>query len=170
MPAVSLIVAKSVDPLPALGQFLFPCSYAKRPITPCQIGWQACHAFEAPIRVFVEEVLRPARFGLSGFVHSVTCSQYGSCTRRRFSQSLEEIGAERRLLRFAGNACDTTLHAAFWFSARARQFQFNSVNYLSISRCSTRVANPFLSIACFIHSAIITDRCLPPVQPKAMVR
>jgi len=45
-----------------------------------------------------------------------------------------------------------------------------SKSYLSMSRCNTRVANPFFSNACFIHSAIITDRCFPPVQPKAIVR
>lgn len=42
--------------------------------------------------------------------------------------------------------------------------------YLLISRWTTRVANPFFPNARFIHSAIITDRCFPPVHPNAMVR
>lgn len=34
------------------------------------------NAFEGPIRVFVEEILRSDRFGPSGFVHSIAWSQY----------------------------------------------------------------------------------------------
>src|ERR1700757_951551 len=43
-------------------------------------------------------------------------------------------------------------------------------SHLSISLCTTRVANPFFSSARFIHSAIITERCFPPVHPNAIVR
>jgi predicted O-methyltransferase YrrM len=36
----------------------------------------ALNAFEGPIRVFVEDVLRSDHFGASGFVHSIAWSQY----------------------------------------------------------------------------------------------
>jgi predicted O-methyltransferase YrrM len=36
----------------------------------------ALHEFAGPIRVFVEDVLRPDRFGAAGFVHSIAWSQY----------------------------------------------------------------------------------------------
>jgi len=56
------------------------------------------------------------------------------------------------------------------FSEAGRQPELPGDSYLSMSRCTTRVANPRLFSAFLIHSVIITERCLPPVQPNAIVR
>jgi len=45
------------------------------------------NAFEGPIRVFVEEVLRSDRFGPSGFVHSIGWSQFRPTDGPAFSKS-----------------------------------------------------------------------------------
>lgn len=47
----------------------------------------ALNAFEGPIRVFVEEVLRSDRFGPSGFVHSIAWSQFRPKDGAAFSKS-----------------------------------------------------------------------------------
>jgi len=44
------------------------------------------------------------------------------------------------------------------------------LSYLLMSRWTTRVALPRFCSDSFIDSAIITERCFPPVHPNAMVR
>lgn len=54
------------------------------------------NAFEGPIRVFVEEILRSDRFGPSGFVHSIAWSQFRPSDGPRFRdlrQKLEKRAA-----------------------------------------------------------------------------
>src|SRR5215467_8134483 len=45
-----------------------------------------------------------------------------------------------------------------------------SRNYFGESRCVTLTRYPGLARRFFTSSAIITERCCPPVQPKPMVR
>lgn len=45
-----------------------------------------------------------------------------------------------------------------------------AVCYLSMSRCTTLAEYECFSSAFRMASPSITERCLPPVQPKAMVR
>jgi hypothetical protein len=52
------------------------------------------NAFEGPIRVFVEEILRSNRFGPSGFVHSIAWSQYRPSGADAFAESRDAL--ERR--------------------------------------------------------------------------
>lgn len=47
----------------------------------------ALNAFDGPIRVFVEEVLRSDNFGRSGFVHSIAWSQFRPKDGARFRKS-----------------------------------------------------------------------------------
>lgn len=49
----------------------------------------ALHAFEGPIRVFVESVLRSDRFGPAGFVQSIAWSQFCPASGRAFSGQRE---------------------------------------------------------------------------------
>jgi len=67
------------------------------------------NAFEGPIRVFVEEVLRSDRFGPSGFVHSIAWSQFRPRDGSRFRnqrRSLERRAV--RLLRFVADDISPT--------------------------------------------------------------
>lgn len=65
------------------------------------------NAFDGPIRVFVEEVLRSDRFGPAGFVHSVSWGQFrpkdGACFRKQRAQ-LERRAA--KLIPFVSNGDD----------------------------------------------------------------
>jgi predicted O-methyltransferase YrrM len=65
------------------------------------------NAFDGPIRVFVEEVLRSDRFGPTGFVHSVSWGQYrpkdGAAFRKQRAQ-LERRAA--KLIPFVSNGDD----------------------------------------------------------------
>jgi hypothetical protein len=63
----------------------------------------ALNNFAGPIRVFVEEILRPNRFGPAGFVHSVAWAQFRPADASVFvetRQALERRAA--RLLPFVG--------------------------------------------------------------------
>lgn len=55
------------------------------------------NAFEGPIRVFVEEILRSDRFGPSGFVHSIAWSQFRPADSLRFLKLRQKL--ERRASR-----------------------------------------------------------------------
>jgi predicted O-methyltransferase YrrM len=64
----------------------------------------ALHEFSGPIRVFVEDILRSARFGASGFVNSIAWSQYrpqDSSSFRALHETLEPIAG--RLLPFVAS-------------------------------------------------------------------
>lgn len=67
------------------------------------------NAFEGPIRVFVEDILRSDRFGPSGFVHSIAWSQFrpkdGSGFREQ-RKKLERLGS--RLLPYGTNDASPT--------------------------------------------------------------
>lgn len=67
------------------------------------------NAFEGPIRVFVEEILRSDRFGPAGFVHSIAWSQYRPADGggfREHRQKLERRAA--RLLPYVANGASPT--------------------------------------------------------------
>ncbi len=55
------------------------------------------NAFEGPIRVFVEDILRSDRFGPSGFVHSIAWSQFRPADGARFRDPRAKL--ERRASR-----------------------------------------------------------------------
>jgi predicted O-methyltransferase YrrM len=57
----------------------------------------ALNNFAGPIRVFVEEILRPNRFGPAGFVHSVAWAQFRPDRASVFSETRETL--ERRAAR-----------------------------------------------------------------------
>ena len=53
----------------------------------------ALHAFEGPIRVFVEQILRSDRFGPAGFVQSVAWAQLRPYDGAKFSGTARAVGA-----------------------------------------------------------------------------
>jgi len=69
------------------------------------------NAFEGPIRVFVEEILRSDRFGPSGFVHSIAWSQYRPADGVRFRDQRKRLErpATRLLPYLANNTSPTGL-------------------------------------------------------------
>jgi MMP 1-O-methyltransferase len=61
----------------------------------------ALHAFEGPIRVFVEEILRSDRFGAAGFVQSIAWGQFRSDDGAPFRAQREKLARKaERLLPF----------------------------------------------------------------------
>jgi predicted O-methyltransferase YrrM len=58
----------------------------------------ALHAYEGPIRVFVEEILRSERFGPSGFVRSIAWSQFRPRDGASFQKQRERLA--RRASKF----------------------------------------------------------------------
>jgi MMP 1-O-methyltransferase len=65
----------------------------------------ALHAYEGPIRVFVERILRSDKFGPAGFVQSVAWSQYRPDDGVAFRTDREQLAARAgRLLPFLANA------------------------------------------------------------------
>lgn len=57
----------------------------------------ALNAFDGPIRVFVEEVLRSDRFGAAGFVHSIAWAQYRPRDGHQFGKrraNLERVASK----------------------------------------------------------------------------
>jgi MMP 1-O-methyltransferase len=58
----------------------------------------ALHAFEGPIRVFVEEILRADRFGPAGFVQSVAWGQFRPDDGARFREQRERLARRARRL------------------------------------------------------------------------
>jgi MMP 1-O-methyltransferase len=67
------------------------------------------NAFEGPIRVFVEEILRSDRFGPSGFVHSIAWSQYRPGDGNRFRKLRDQLERRAsRLLPFVANDASPT--------------------------------------------------------------
>jgi predicted O-methyltransferase YrrM len=67
------------------------------------------NAFEGPIRVFVEDVLRSDRFGPSGFVHSIAWSQYRPADGARFRDQRKKLERRAaRLLPFVANNASVT--------------------------------------------------------------
>jgi predicted O-methyltransferase YrrM len=64
----------------------------------------ALNAFDGPIRVFVEEVLRCDRFGPSGFVHSVAWSQHRPKDGDTFRKQRERLASRAaRLIPFVSD-------------------------------------------------------------------
>ena len=53
---------------------------------------------------------------------------------------------------------------------RASQAWLASYRYFGLSRCTTFTRYPALRSRLLTSSAIMTERCCPPVQPKEMVR
>jgi MMP 1-O-methyltransferase len=51
----------------------------------------ALNAFDGPIRVFAEEVLRSDSFGAAGFVHSIAWAQYRPSDGARFSEQRAKV-------------------------------------------------------------------------------
>ena len=67
------------------------------------------NAFEGPIRVFVEEILRSDRFGPSGFVHSIAWSQYRPADGARFRGQRRKLERPAtRLLPYVANDASPT--------------------------------------------------------------
>lgn len=67
------------------------------------------NAFEGPIRVFVEDVLRSDRFGPSGFVHSIAWSQHRPADGARFRDQRKKLERRAaRLLPFVANGASVT--------------------------------------------------------------
>jgi predicted O-methyltransferase YrrM len=65
----------------------------------------ALHAYEGPIRVFVEQILRSDNFGPAGFVQSVAWGQYRPDDGAAFRKHREKLaGRAERLLPFLANA------------------------------------------------------------------
>jgi MMP 1-O-methyltransferase len=65
----------------------------------------ALHAYEGPIRVFVERILRSDKFGPAGFVQSVAWSQYRPDDGSSFRREREQLASRaERLLPFLANA------------------------------------------------------------------
>jgi MMP 1-O-methyltransferase len=65
----------------------------------------ALHAYEGPIRVFVEEILRSDKFGPAGFVQSVAWGQYRPNDGAAFRKDREQlVRRAERLLPFLTNA------------------------------------------------------------------
>ena len=61
----------------------------------------ALHAFEGPIRVFVEEILRSDRFGAAGFVQSIAWGQFRPDDGAQFRAQREQLARKAaRLLPF----------------------------------------------------------------------
>jgi predicted O-methyltransferase YrrM len=61
------------------------------------------HAFEGPIRVFVEDILRSSEFGPAGFVNSIGWSQYRPREVQSFRQQRERLARQAaRLIPFVG--------------------------------------------------------------------
>jgi hypothetical protein len=66
-------------------------------------------AFEGPIRVFVEEVLRSDRFGPSGFVNSIAWSQFCPADGARFRKLRKKLESRAsRLLPFVAHGASPT--------------------------------------------------------------
>jgi predicted O-methyltransferase YrrM len=64
----------------------------------------ALHAYEGPIRVFVEQILRSDNFGPAGFVQSVAWAQYRPDDGASFRKDREQLAARaQRLLPFLAN-------------------------------------------------------------------
>ncbi len=57
----------------------------------------ALNNFPGPIRVFVEEILRPNLFAATGFVHSIAWAQYSPANASRYAESRQRL--ERRASR-----------------------------------------------------------------------
>jgi hypothetical protein len=67
------------------------------------------NAFEGPIRVFVEEVLRSDRFGPAGFVHSIDWSQFRPNDGARFRDHRKRLERRAaRLLPYVANGTSPT--------------------------------------------------------------
>jgi hypothetical protein len=67
------------------------------------------NAFEGPIRVFVEDILRSDRFGPSGFVHSIAWSQHRPADGARFRDQRKKLERRAaRLLPFVANGASVT--------------------------------------------------------------
>jgi len=65
----------------------------------------ALHAYEGPIRVFVERILRSDKFGPAGFVQSVAWGQYCPDDGAAFRKDREQLARQAaRLLPFLANA------------------------------------------------------------------
>jgi predicted O-methyltransferase YrrM len=65
----------------------------------------ALHAYEGPIRVFVEKILRSDKFGPAGFVQSVAWCQYRPNDGAAFRKDREQlVRRAERLLPFLANA------------------------------------------------------------------
>jgi predicted O-methyltransferase YrrM len=65
----------------------------------------ALHAYEGPIRVFVERILRSDNFGPAGFVQSVAWAQYRPDDGASFRKNRQQLAARaERLLPFLANA------------------------------------------------------------------
>ena len=61
----------------------------------------ALHAFEGPIRIFVEEILRSDRFGAAGFVQSIAWGQFRPDDGAQFRAQREQLAKKAaRLLPF----------------------------------------------------------------------
>jgi hypothetical protein len=67
------------------------------------------NAFEGPIRVFVEEILRSDRFGPCGFVHSIAWSQFRPSDGATFGQTRKKLErSAARLLPFVAHDASPT--------------------------------------------------------------
>jgi hypothetical protein len=67
------------------------------------------NAFEGPIRVFVEEILRSDRFGPSGFVHSIAWSQFRPTDGDRYRNLRKKLELRAsRLMPFVANDASPT--------------------------------------------------------------
>jgi predicted O-methyltransferase YrrM len=65
----------------------------------------ALHAYEGPVRVFVEQILRSDKFGPAGFVQSVAWAQYRPNDGASFRKNRQQLAARaERLLPFLANA------------------------------------------------------------------